>query len=252
MEIINKNNPKVAVVISIYRKQDFIKNCLDSLLNQNYDNYDIIVINDGSEDDTNDIIFKQYKDNHKITFYDNKRNKGATYSRNFGMKNSEADIIAYMDTDCIAEKNWLEELIKPFFLDDKIAVVGGRISDPPKPNYWQLVMAGIYFLSNDSGYTNKSMIAANMAVLRDFHINNPFDETVKYGGSEPDLCYRAKKQGYKIYYQDSANVTHYHRATYKKNDVQIRKIFNIKLTKELKRTRLFTETKGILLCFSLV
>ncbi len=208
----NDANKTVTVVICVYNRQGFIKRCLESVLAQTYQNTSVIVIDDGSSDKTTAVL-EDFSENKKISIYHNSQNLGLMVSRNRGASMTDSEIIAYLDSDCVAEPDWLEELIKPFSISADIVITGGRIEDPLPAGYWQAVMAGTNFIRHKSGYTHKIM-GGNMAFRKDFLINNKFDETLKYGGDETDLCLRTLKLNLKIYYQDSARVTHYHRKNF--------------------------------------
>lgn len=203
------NSFRVAVIICVYNGRNFIKNCLEHILLQTYRDIDIIVIDDGSTDGTTEVL-EDFKDNNRILMHCNKKNLGLMTSRNIGASMANAEIIAYTDVDCIVKPNWIEELIKPFTESRDIVIIGGKIDDPTPKSYWEYVMEGICFLSNKSKYSKK-ILGGNMAIKRDFLFNNKFDETLKYGGDETDLCIRALRQDYKIFYQNSAEVIHYHR-----------------------------------------
>ena len=207
--IMNMTGKKVSIVICVYNRKDFIKKCLESVLSQTYQHTSIIVIDDGSNDGTAEIL-ESFKENEKIHIHRNVQNLGLMVSRNLGAAMTDSEIVAYLDSDCIAEPNWLEELIKPFTESNDIVITGGKINDPSPCNYWQIVMLGNNFLAHKSGYIHK-IIGCNMAFRRTFLLNNRFDETLKYGGDETDLCMRVCTTGLKIYYQDSAKVTHHHR-----------------------------------------
>jgi glucosyl-dolichyl phosphate glucuronosyltransferase len=199
--------PKITVCVCVYNGQGFIKRCLESLLKQSYGNMELLVIDDGSFDNTPNIL-RGFSD--KVTACHNDQNLGLMASRNKGARMANSEIIAYTDADCIAKENWVEELVKSFALSKDIVIAGGKVVDPVPTNYWGLVMKGTNFLTHRSGYFKK-VIGCNMALRRDFVLNHEFDQTLKNYGDETDLCMRARKQGYKIYYQDSAEVIHYHR-----------------------------------------
>lgn len=200
----------VTLIICVYNRADFIRECLASALAQTHKDLHIIVVDDGSTDGT-DKILREIAGIKPVRLHFNGRNLGLMASRNIGASLADPEIIAFMDSDCIAAPNWIEELIKPYDLSKDISMTGGRIDDPSPLNYWGAVMKGAYFIAHKSGYTKK-VIGCNMSFRRSFLTENKFDETLKYGGDETDLCFRAIRQGLKIYYQDTAAVIHYHRS----------------------------------------
>lgn len=99
----------ISVIINVYNGEKYIKKCLDSIINQTYRNIEILIINDGSVDNTLDII-KQYKD--KRIRIINQKNIGLSLSRNVGIENSKGDYLYFVDVDDFIEKDTLEYLYK--------------------------------------------------------------------------------------------------------------------------------------------
>lgn len=86
---------KISVIIPTYNYGEFICDCIESVINQTYRNYEIIVIDDGSKDNTAEII-KKYK-NEILYFY--KENGGPSSARNYGIKKATGDYICFLDAD---------------------------------------------------------------------------------------------------------------------------------------------------------
>ena len=80
---------KVSVIVPVYNTEKYLKNCIDSLLKQNFEDYEIIVINDLSPGNAEEII-KSYNDK-KIVYIKNKTNKGIGYNRNLGIKKAKGE-----------------------------------------------------------------------------------------------------------------------------------------------------------------
>jgi len=110
----------VSVIIPAYNEESTIESCLKSLLNQTIekDTYELIVVDDGSTDSTPEII-KRYP----VKLF-RQENSGPATARNLGAKNSSGEIILFTDADCIADPNWIEEMISPFIDEEVIAVKG--------------------------------------------------------------------------------------------------------------------------------
>lgn len=88
---------KISIIISVYNLEQYISDCLDSLVEQDFDDYEIILVNDGSTDGSEEIC-KKYLSNTKVTYY-NKSNGGASSARNFGLQKAIGDYIIFMDGD---------------------------------------------------------------------------------------------------------------------------------------------------------
>jgi len=102
-----ENKPFFSVVIALYNKEDYIENTLKSVLNQSYSNFEIIVVNDGSTDNSESIV-KNFKDS-KIRLFSIK-NHGAAFARNYGIKKGVAKYVALLDGDDLWHNNHLETL----------------------------------------------------------------------------------------------------------------------------------------------
>ena len=104
-----EKNPQISVIIPIYNCEKYIKECLSSLIKQTFKNFEIICINDGSNDDTLKILKKfEAKDERIIIF--NQNNSGPGIARNIGMKKSKGKYLILLDSDDIFKKTMLEEL----------------------------------------------------------------------------------------------------------------------------------------------
>jgi glycosyltransferase involved in cell wall biosynthesis len=180
------------------------------LLLQTIRNYEVIVVDDGSTDGTTSIL-QEYTD--KLRIYHNETRRGPAFSRNRGIQESRGELIAITDSDCIAAKNWLERLIKPLDDDMRVMIVGGKVNDPPAKNYWERVNNASNLIAKQSRYV-KSVIGCNMAFRKTFWEMEKFDEALLYPAAEDyDLCLRCAKRGFKVYFEHSADVIHYHRSS---------------------------------------
>ena len=87
--------PKVSVIIPTYNRADFLEEAIESVLSQDYKDFELIVIDDGSTDETRDII-KAYPGSVVYIYQDN---RGVSYARNRGIKKSSGEYIAFLDSD---------------------------------------------------------------------------------------------------------------------------------------------------------
>lgn len=114
--------PKVSVIMPAYNAEKYIKEAIDSILNQTFKDFEFIIINDGSIDSTEDII-KSYTD-PRIKIINHDTNQGIYASRSDGLKMAQGEFIAILDSDDIAIKNRLEEQLNFMENHPNIAVVG--------------------------------------------------------------------------------------------------------------------------------
>jgi len=99
--------PKVSFIIPTYNNQKTIRNCLESIFNQSFTDFEIIVVNDGSTDKTRAIL-ETYKD--RLTIID-KENGGAPSARNKGLENSMGEYVLFCDADIVFKKDALEKMV---------------------------------------------------------------------------------------------------------------------------------------------
>lgn len=106
------NEKMISVIIPVYNAANTIEKCLSSLLNQSYQSFVIYIINDGSTDDTKEVL-KKYESNKKIKII-NQSNVGVSSARNVALKYIRTKYVTFVDSDDYLDKNHLEHLIKGF------------------------------------------------------------------------------------------------------------------------------------------
>ena len=104
---------KISVIVPIYNVEKYIKRCLDSILMQKYQNLELILINDGSTDNVEEIIKTYIEKYPNIIKYIKKENTGLSDTRNTGMEIATGDYIMFVDSDDYISQNLLNNL-KPY------------------------------------------------------------------------------------------------------------------------------------------
>lgn len=103
--------PKISIIVPVYNVEPWLNKCLDSLLEQTYSEYEILLINDGSTDRSGEICDKYAEENKRIKVFHNK-NRGLSYSRNFGVKNAIGKYVMFVDSDdYINDREIIEKFI---------------------------------------------------------------------------------------------------------------------------------------------
>lgn len=102
---------EVSVIIPVYNVDDYIEECIESVINQNNSKIQIIIVNDGSVDNSDNIIQKYLKENKNIV-YINQNNQGLSMSRNNGIKHMKGEYTMFLDGDDYLEENSIDELYK--------------------------------------------------------------------------------------------------------------------------------------------
>lgn len=101
---------KVSVVIPYYNHINYIDECITSVLNQTYSNFEVIVVNDDSPCNI-DFVMQKYNDNPLVTYL-KKPNGGVSSARNYGIRHASGDVILPFDCDDVMQPNWIEEGVK--------------------------------------------------------------------------------------------------------------------------------------------
>ncbi len=107
-------NPKISVLVASYNYEDYIKETLDSLVNQTYQNFEVIVVDDGSKDNSEKVIRKYCKKYPNIRLYRHKqgKNKGLAATVRLALSKATGDYIAFCESDDLWAENHLEDKVK--------------------------------------------------------------------------------------------------------------------------------------------
>lgn len=103
------NNDLISVIVPVYNVENYIEECCKSLLEQTYSNIEILLIDDGSKDNSGKIcdVFANKFNNFKVY---HKENGGLSDARNYGLKFAKGEYVTFVDSDDTVEKNYIEEL----------------------------------------------------------------------------------------------------------------------------------------------
>jgi glycosyltransferase involved in cell wall biosynthesis len=204
--------PKVSVVIATYNEARTLEDCLQSLLNLRYPDYEVIVVNDGSTDGSNAII-EQYPFRAITT-----SNRGVSAARNEGIRAATGEIVAFTDGDARADPDWLSYLVTTLMESD-VAGVGGPNLVPPEDNW---VAKCVY--RSPGGPTQvmyddrlaEHIPGCNMAFWKwALEEIEGFDPIFRKAADDVDLCWRILETGYRIGFSPSAVVWHHRRNSVK-------------------------------------
>lgn len=132
----NMSMLKVSIVIPVYNVSEYIKRCLLSVLNQTYNNIEVIIVNDCTPDNSMDIVDELLRStihNKEVKIQSHKVNRGLSAARNTGIKNATGDYIYFLDSDDEITCNAIELLVKRLNSESMIDFIVGNfraIEDP--------------------------------------------------------------------------------------------------------------------------
>ena len=118
---------KFSIVIPVYNVEKYIDKCLNSILNQTYSNFEVIIVNDGSPDNSQNIIDKYVKSDNRFKSYI-KSNGGLSDARNYGVKYCSGDYLLFVDSDDYVENNCLDKINEALIANNDIDVIKIKIN----------------------------------------------------------------------------------------------------------------------------
>jgi glycosyltransferase involved in cell wall biosynthesis len=203
---------KISVIIPVHNGEKTLEQCLNSVAGQTYQNYEIIAVDNNSTDNTKKIIEDFSKGNENVKYvFEKKRGRGA--ARNAGVKAASGEIIAMIDSDCIAPENWIEELTKPIIYENESCSRGFQ-TDLIK-NYWtkniQRADSEFINLASDGIYIN-NIDTKNFAIRSSLMKKYKFDTNL-FSFDDLDLFLRLRENNIRVRFLPLVNVGHNHQAS---------------------------------------
>jgi cellulose synthase/poly-beta-1,6-N-acetylglucosamine synthase-like glycosyltransferase len=208
-----EKTPKVSVILTVKNEERTIGHAIESVLRIDYPNYEVIMVDTGSEDRTVHIA-KQYGIR---TIQMNAFTPGK--GRNAGIKNSSGEIVAFVDGDCyVSRKDWLKNAVRLFRLDN-IGGVSGPVISSSESSYISKALLDVFSTSFASAGSAsfarskkqkdlKSLSSANAIYRRDvLEKVGLFSEDLKFC-EDTDLSFRVRKAGFRLVYSPDIVVEH--------------------------------------------
>ena len=118
---INNHTPLVSIIVPVYNVSQYLNRCIESLKAQSHQNLEIILINDGSKDNSGKICDNAVQLDSRIKVI-HQANGGSSIARNNGIRNSTGEYIAFVDSDDLVEKNYIKDLLD-FALENNLKIV---------------------------------------------------------------------------------------------------------------------------------
>lgn len=225
---------KATVIIPAYNAGNTIANTLKSLEKQSFKDFEVVVVDDGSKDNTAYVV-KSFPKARLLQ----EKNSGPAVARNFGAKEAQGEILVFTDSDCVADKEWLAQMVIPFE-DKDIAGVQGRYKSEQKEivaRFIQLEIEKRYEKMARQKYID--FIGSYSAAYRKkvFLEMNGFDESFRIAsGEDTEFSYKISKAGYKMIFNQNAIIFHTHPTSFKK-------YLKIKFFRAFWRTRVYKKHK---------
>jgi O-antigen biosynthesis protein len=203
--------PRVSVVVCAYNAERTMEACLASLEVLDYPDYEVIVVNDGSTDRTLEI-----SERFPFCRIISQPNKGLSVARNVGAEAATGEIVAYTDSDCVADPDWLTYLVARME-EGGLNACGGPNFPPPEDSLIPAAVAvspggPTHVLISDE--VAEHIAGCNMAFRRDALLAlGGFDPQYRAAGDDVDICWRFQDAGHAIGFSPAAVVWHFRRNT---------------------------------------
>jgi cellulose synthase/poly-beta-1,6-N-acetylglucosamine synthase-like glycosyltransferase len=204
-------SPYVSVIVPVRDGESTIADCLDSILATDYpaERREILVVDNGSGDGTAALI------QSRPVRYLRERKRGVSNARNRGIAESRGEILAFVDADCLVERQWLSELVRPFE-DPEVGSVAGDLQHAPPTTAAERQAARMLGNWQRFAFTSSPAypITANAAYRRDvLELIGPFDPHMTRA-QDVELGLRFQEHsGLRLAYAERATASHRHRTT---------------------------------------
>ncbi len=198
--------PSLTLAIPCFNAEHSIQSTLDSIMRQTHPPDEVVVVDDGSTDNSNDII-KHYA---TVRLFSHNENKGIACSRNTAWENASCEIVLFTDADTILHPNLIETVANGYRQDD-IGGVGGRGIERIQLNRNDRWRKDVLFQSwGNSAILNVPFLFGIVSSYRRSVLESlgGFDPFFKASGEDLDFGYRVQKTGYRLVYHPGAVVYH--------------------------------------------
>ena len=200
--------PRISVVVCTYNGESTLRECLEGLRRLQYPNYEVIVVNDGSTDATNEIV-REYGFRLIST-----KNRGLSAARNTGLQAATGEIVAYTDSDCCPDPHWLTYLAATFLATDYAGVGGPNLAPPGDGHIAECVANApggpVHVLLSDQ--EAEHIPGCNMAFRKSsLEAIGGFDPQFRAAGDDVDVCWRLQQRGWTLGFSPAAMVWHHRR-----------------------------------------
>ncbi|PWH20035.1 MAG: glycosyl transferase [Ardenticatenia bacterium] len=206
---------RFSVVVPTFNRSDTLRQTLAALVGQDYPDYEVIVVDDGSTDDTGEMVRQAFPGVH----YLHQSNRGPAAARNAGIHAASGEIIAFTDDDCLPPYNWLTRLADGYARHPEVVGVGGYLEAPAEVLQHNILARYERYMTREhygardeevvGGFECPAGGTCNMSYWRSVLIEvGGFDEGFRYAaGEDTDLKWRICRTGAQLLYMP-IKVTH--------------------------------------------
>lgn len=224
-ETTSMGNLKMSAIICTYNREHYLGAAIDSLLGQDFTDFEVLVVDNGSSDRTEQVVAQRLSNSKLKYIYEPKI--GLSLARNTGAQAAQGEILAYLDDDAVASPTWLKVLYSAYKANEQLVIAGGKVTLiwPPgvePPNWLSPELAGnlgAYDLGDQVVYIqqpgltprglNYSIRRSFLAEIGGFNVNLGRIGTKLLSNEELYVTELALKSGKQVAYLPDALVAHH-------------------------------------------
>jgi GT2 family glycosyltransferase len=212
----NGSLPKVSVVVATYNGARTLKACLESLARLNYPDYEVVLVDDGSTDNTPQIVAEFAEKAGPFFRFLRQANEGLSAARNTGIAAATGEVVAFTDDDCRADEDWLHYLVGDLLRGDFAGIGGHNFLPTDDSPVAAAVMASpggpAHVMLNDR--EAEHVPGCNMAFWKHALVEiSGFDPIFTKAGDDVDVCWRLQERGRHLGFSPAGVVWHCRRST---------------------------------------
>lgn len=211
-----KYHPLVTFIIINWNGGEFVQQCIYSILNQTYDNIEVLVVDNCSTDNSVAFIESFVNKFPIVRLIKNNKNFGFSRACNIGANHANGEFIVFVNNDAILNHDWLINIINKITYNPNVAVASGPIFYYSNPRLiwslgarfdkvsgfsWNLGQKKYHFQNGEFDYLSGCVMLVNKNVFKKIGM---FDESFFIYDDDIDLCFRAKYLGYKLEFVDES------------------------------------------------
>ena len=217
--------PFVSIVILNYNGLRFVKKCLESALKTDYDNFEVIFIDNASTDGSFEYVQKEFSHDHRLRIIRNQKNMGFAEGNNIGAETANGNYIAFLNIDTIVASSWLRELVNVMEADPKAGVCQSKLLSLKRPKFFDsagdfidrygaMMRRGGDFMEKDVGQYDKmeeifsargAAMITRRKIIKEVGL---FDPTYFATYEDIDFCWRTRLRGYKVLFVPNSVAYH--------------------------------------------
>lgn len=218
--------PLVSIIILVHNSLEFIENCIKSVLKTKYENFEVVIVDNDSNDGSLQHLQKEISQEKKVRVIHNKVNLGFAEGNNVGAKKAKGKYLTFLNIDTVVASNWLNSTVRIMEADNSIGACQSKLllmhnsevfdsAGDFIDKYGVMMRRGGDLFEEDKGQYDKieeifSARGAAITVRKElFERIGGFDPSYFLTYEDIDLCWRIRLSGYKIFFVPKSVVYHY-------------------------------------------